>query len=77
MQGTWDAMEPYVDHRRFTEVQRKLRIQERDAVWWRDACLLYFQTISHMPIPADVERPVHNLDEMMRFHLNINIYECP
>ena len=77
MLAVWDAMAPYVDSERFGEVQRKLRIQARDAVWWRDACLLYFQTFSHRPIPQDVEHPVHNLDEMMRFRINITNYENP
>ena len=73
----WDAMQPYVDQQRFGDVQRKLRIQARDAEWWRDACLLYFQTFSRRPIPQDVEHPVHNLDEMMQFHIPITMYENP
>jgi alpha-glucuronidase len=73
----WDAMQPYVDQQRFDEVQRKLRIQARDAEWWRDACLLYFQTFSHRPIPQDMEHPVHNLDEMMKFRIPISMYENP
>ena len=73
----WDAMKPYVDSQRFNEVQRKLRIQARDAEWWRDACLLYFQTFSHRPIPQDMEHPVHNLDEMMQFRIPIGMYENP
>ncbi len=77
MLATWDGLSSYVDDERFGEVQRKLRIQARDAVWWRDACLLYFQTFSHRPIPQDVEHPVHNLDEMMKFKLNITMYENP
>ncbi len=75
--AVWDAMQPYVDAQRFNEVQRKLRIQARDAEWWRDACLLYFQTFSHRPIPQDVEHPVHNLDEMMQFRIPITMYENP
>ena len=75
--ATWDAMQPYVDQQRFEEVQRKLRIQARDAVWWRDACLLYFQQFSKRPIPADMEHPVHNLDEMMRYKIHITMYENP
>ena len=75
--AVWDAMQPYVDGQRFDEVQRKLRIQARDAEWWRDACLLYFQTFSHRPIPQDVEHPVHNLDEMMKFNIPIGMYENP
>ena len=73
----WDGMKPYVDRQRFDEVQRKLRIQARDAEWWRDACLLYFQTFSQRPIPQDVEHPVHNLDEMMKFNIPISMYENP
>jgi len=73
----WDSMQPYVDPRRFSEVQRKLRLQVRDAEWWRDACLLYFQTFSRRPVPQDVEHPVHNLDEMMQFHIPITMYENP
>ena len=75
--AVWDAMQPYVDAQRFSEVQRKLRIQARDAEWWRDACLLYFQTFSHRPIPQDMEHPVHNLDEMMQFRIPISMYENP
>ncbi len=75
--AVWDAMQPYVDSQRFEEVQRKLRIQARDAEWWRDACLLYFQTFSRRPIPQDMEHPVHNLDEMMKFNIPISMYENP
>ena len=75
--AVWDAMQPYVDSQRFCEVQRKLRIQARDSEWWRDACLLYFQTFSHRPIPQDMEHPVHNLDEMMKFRIPISMYENP
>ena len=75
--AVWDAMQPFVDRQRFDEVQRKLRIQTRDAEWWRDACLLYFQTFSHRPIPQDMEHPVHNLDEMMKFRIPITMYENP
>ena len=75
--AVWDAMQPYVDQQRFDEVQRKLRIQARDAEWWRDACLLYFQTFSHRPIPQDMEHPVHNLDEMMQYVIPISMYENP
>ena len=73
----WDSMLPYVDAQRFNEVQRKLRIQARDAEWWRDACLLYFQTFARRPIPQDMEHPVHNLDEMMKFNIPISMYENP
>lgn len=70
-QKTWDQMEPYIDSQRFTEVQSKLKIQSKDAVWWKDACLLYFQTFSNMPIPYDIERPVHELEDVKKIKLNM------
>lgn len=70
-QKVWDSLEKYVDVRRFREVQSKLRIQSRDAVWWKDACLLYFQLFSEMPIPYDIERPVHDLDDLMKVKLDL------
>lgn len=64
-QQTWDKVQPYVDSTRFTAVQRSLRSQCQNAVLWKDACLLYFQQFSHMPIPYELERPVNNLDEII------------
>ena len=64
-QKIWDKAGPYVDSTRFMEVQRKLRIQCVNAVLWKDACELYFQQFSRMPIPYDLERPVNNLNEMI------------
>lgn len=70
-QKVWDRMEQYVDSRRFEEVQSKLKIQARDGVWWRDACLLYFQTFSKKPIPYDLERPIYELDDLMKIKLDM------
>lgn len=70
-QKIWDRMEPYIDEQRFADVQSKLKIQSRDAVWWKDACLLYFQTFSKKPIPYDIERPVHELEELKKIKLNM------
>ncbi|MDR3329427.1 MAG: alpha-glucuronidase [Prevotellaceae bacterium] len=71
MQQAWDRLQPYVDAERFALVQSRLRTQARDAVWWRDACLLYFQTFSRRPIPYALERPVHDLDELMKVKLEM------
>ncbi len=73
----WDRVEPYVDAERFREVQSKLRIQYRDAGWWKDACLLYFQTFSGMPVPYELERPIHRLDDLKQVRLPITNFECP
>lgn len=70
-QKVWDRMEQYIDYRRFEEVQSKLKIQARDAVWWRDACLLYFQTFSKKSIPYELERPIYELDDLMKIKLDM------
>jgi len=58
---TWDSLAPFVDPETHTHVRDLLAIQERDACWWRDACLLYFQTFSRRPLPVGVELPAHDL----------------
>ncbi|RZJ38249.1 MAG: alpha-glucuronidase [Chryseobacterium sp.] len=70
-QKIWNEMQAYVDNERFTDVQAKLKIQAEDAVWWKDACLLYFQTFSKQPIPAYIEKPVHNLEDLKKIKLNM------
>jgi alpha-glucuronidase len=59
----WNALSGKIDPERHAAVAEKLAIQERDAVWWRDACLLYFQTFSKRPLPAGVEKPEKSLEE--------------
>lgn len=76
-QKLWDQTEKYVDEERFFEVQSSLKTQMRDAIWWKDACLLYFQTFSKMPFPTDMERPIHRLDDLKKVNLGISNYECP
>lgn len=70
-QKIWDKAEPFIDAQRFAEVQSRLRIQARDAVWWKDTCLLYFQTYSKRPIPYNIERPVHELEDFKKIKLNM------
>lgn len=62
MQREWDKLEAFVDAERFAHVKALLKIQERDAVIWRDSCVLYFQTFSGKPIPASYEKPKHDLE---------------
>jgi alpha-glucuronidase len=64
-QKIWDKAKPYVNDERFVRVQQKLRLQTVNAILWKDACLLYFQQFSKMPIPYDLERPVNNFEEVM------------
>jgi alpha-glucuronidase len=61
MQREWRSVRPAIDPERFAEVDSFLSIQAREARWWRDAALAYFQTFSRMPIPAGYEQPEHPL----------------
>ena len=76
-QKKWDLAENYIDAERFKDVQSRLKIQARDAVWWKDACLLYFQEFSGMRAPYEVERPIHELDDLKQVKLPIDNHECP
>lgn len=76
-QKIWDEQEKYVDAERFKAVQSKLKIQTHDAQWWKDACLLYFQQFSKMQIPLYIERPVYDLDYLMKVKLPIDNYQNP
>ncbi|MBN8878136.1 MAG: alpha-glucuronidase [Sphingobacteriales bacterium] len=62
MQTDWNALKPLVDKQRFEQVRQLLDIQHQEAIWWRNACLLYFQTFSKMPIPAQYEKPDKTLE---------------
>ncbi|MGI4834305.1 MAG: alpha-glucuronidase [Janthinobacterium lividum] len=72
-QRTWDQARPYVDAERFGAVQNKLRTQGGNAVEWKDACLLYFQQFSHLPIPPTVEPPMHTLDALLANDLRLKV----
>ncbi|HEY4988628.1 MAG TPA: alpha-glucuronidase family glycosyl hydrolase [Opitutaceae bacterium] len=62
LQRDWASLAGLVDAERFAHVEALLRLQERDAREWRDACLLYFQQFSHRPLPPGVDAPEHTLD---------------
>ena len=65
----WAALKVAIDPERHNAVARKLAIQERDAVWWKDASLTYFQTFSRLPLPTEVEKPQRTLEEYKKIDL--------
>jgi len=62
MQETWNSVEGLIGTHRFEEVKALLKIQEKDAVRWRDSCVLYFQQFSGKAIPDEYEKPEHDLE---------------
>jgi alpha-glucuronidase len=77
MQRTWESVRPYIDEGRYQEVESKLKTQVRDAIWWKDACLLYFQQYARRPFPQDVEPAIHELNDLRQVQLEITNFECP
>ena len=69
----WNSLKKYTDEDRFKQVDQLLNIQLKDAIWWRNACLLYFQTFSKMAIPAQYEKP----DKTLEYYQNIRILYAP
>lgn len=84
---TWESVKPYLLEASASEnapatvssdrYQRQLQLFQRqalDAQWWRDACLLYFQQFSGKPLPPDSPAPKYTLQELMNYHLPMDIY---
>ena len=69
----WNSIQKNIDEERFHQVSQLLNIQLKDAIWWRNACLLYFQTFSKKPIPSNYEQP----DKTLEFYKNIKILFAP
>jgi alpha-glucuronidase len=65
MQRTWQSMRGKVDEERFEQVKMLLAAQEKEAVMWRNSCVLYFQTFSKKPIPRGLEQPEKDLSYYM------------
>lgn len=70
-QEIWNTARPYVDNARWEAVNEKLKIQESDARWWRDACVQYFGEFSGMPIPKEFEQPERPLEELKKIKLDL------
>jgi alpha-glucuronidase len=59
---TWNSLEGKIDEPRFREARINLEKEVREAQWWRDSSLLYWQTFSKLPIPDGDEQPAHSLE---------------
>ena len=71
---TWESIKPYIDEGRYQHMLVRFERQAKDAWWWRDACLLYFQQFSKRPLPVDCPTPRHTLKEMMSYKLRMDNY---
>ena len=62
MRSAWSGVAPHVDAQRYAEVSAFLGIQEKEAQWWRDANVAYFQSVNGLPLPAGEAPPAHSLE---------------
>ena len=71
---TWESVRSYIDSKCYEEQHWRFVRQAKDAHWWRDACLLYFQTFSHRPLPEGSPAPMFTLQQLKDFHLDMDNY---
>lgn len=62
MRATWQWIGIHSDPRRKADIATFLAIQEKEAEWWRDASIAYFQSISRRPLPTGYVSPARSLE---------------
>ncbi|GAB3709648.1 alpha-glucuronidase family glycosyl hydrolase [Spirosoma flavus] len=72
MQQQWAQVKPNVDPELFADVAGRLTTQYKEAIWWRDAWVLYLQPFARQPIPAPFKKPDRTLDDVKNL---VNIYQ--
>ncbi len=71
MQGEWSGVKGAVDPETHEHVAARLATQAREALWWRDAWVLYLQSFSKRPVPAPYQQPERTLEEVKR---SVDVY---
>ncbi|WP_460947362.1 alpha-glucuronidase family glycosyl hydrolase [Spirosoma daeguense] len=72
MQQQWAQVKPNIDPELFADVAGRLSTQHKEAIWWRDAWVLYLQEYARQPIPAPFKKPERTLDDVKNL---VNIYQ--
>ncbi len=76
-QHVWADARPYVSPAIWTDVNRRLITQARDAQWWKDACVLYFSQFSSQAPTPEVYPIHHTLPDLKNINLGIDNYTNP
>lgn len=71
MQQEWAQVKSAVDPEIHADVSARLVTQQKEAIWWRDAWVLYLQTFARQPIPAPFKKPERTLEDVKR---SVDIY---
>jgi alpha-glucuronidase len=59
----WAALADVVDAERHLQVAAMLSVQVREARWWRDASIAWWQKVNGLPLPVGTAPPEHSLAE--------------
>lgn len=73
----WLNVRDQVEPDLWNDINLRLNTQVKDAQWWRDAMLLYFQSINGKSWPTTCEGARFKLDDLKQIQLGITNYECP
>jgi len=57
MRRTWDGLKGKVDDDRWQQTATFLAIQQKEAQWWRDASVAYWQSFHGLPLPPGEKPP--------------------
>ena len=71
MQQQWAQVKPSIDPELFADVTGRLATQHKEAIWWRDAWVLYLQQYARQPIPAPFKKPERTLEAIKQ---SVEIY---
>ena len=64
MQQQWAQVKNNVEPGTYADVAARLETQHKEAIWWRDAWVLYLQEYARQSIPAPYKKPDRTLDEV-------------
>ena len=64
MNSEWQGLRGKIDEETFENVESRLKTQLKEAYWWRDASVLYFQKFSKMPVSSPYQKPTRTFEEL-------------
>ncbi|MXO85851.1 alpha-glucuronidase [Altererythrobacter aurantiacus] len=62
MARQWAELSDAIDPQRFRAVSESLEIQCKEARWWRDASIAYWQSINGLPVPNGARQPAETIE---------------
>ena len=63
LRARWASVQQWIDRDRFLQVEQFLKIQEEEAIWWRDASLAYWMSVNGLELPNTAAALKHTLEE--------------